>query len=279
MSRQNAWFGRWSKKQAGFLPAQHIGHIGGPVHRHRHRPIDRAARDFRYLWQPFQRPRAARPVADNAAHARHLCQRIGDQVELHLCPSGIGLDHGHIAEAVNDHAGQPIGFGMDKAVMRGVVKCRAQGQCMGNLRSDPWLVDLRLWIAVHHPPNDLGRGVDRDQPKGAPVIFFQPHETSGRDGAGTAVQNYLVGEHPRKTMTDGTGFRPWATGGGWAWAALSLADQAQPIAALGHGRKGARGPPKSLTGVPLPPFQWARHSSRLCTCLPSSMISTRPSSP
>ena len=234
-----------------------------PAPAHRPRPRARFPLPLAALPAPRARLNFIRPVADNArarpsplpAHRRS--GRIAPSAQ-----AALGWITATSPKPVNDHAGQPIGFGMDKAVMRGCRKVpRRRVSCHGQSsqrsmagRSAP--LDLRS--IIRPMILDRGRRLNRDQPKGAARHFLSSRTKlpGPRMARVRRSRTTLVGEHPRKTMTDGTGFGLGQQAEDGHGQHFLWRNQAQPIAALGHGRKRGRdGPPTSLTGVPLPPFQ------------------------
>ena len=193
-------------KEAGFLAAHDIGHIGGPVHRHRDRRIDLACKKRGLLSQAFQAPRPARAVLDHAGDTRHRLQRSDQRRQMRLGPSRIGLDHRGIAKAVDHHTGQPVSLGMDQPVKRRIEQPRAQGQCAGQTGFKPALVNLRLGVAVEHPGDDLGFGVDGDKAQGPALTILQHRQRAGGKALGAPVGHQLISIDPRKAVADGAGF-------------------------------------------------------------------------
>ena len=103
------------------------------------------------------------------------------------------------------------------------------GQRPGQPRGQPIGIDHRLWIAIHHPRDDLRTRIDRDQRQRASLGIFQHRKGTGRDGAGAAVGDHLVGIDPGKAVPYGAG--------------LCLGFQANDgKGAVGHGRPHRRRP-------------------------------------
>ncbi len=117
------------KEQAGLLPAEQVGHVGGPVHRHRERARTAAPSSTTVSSGSPSSPRD-RPVPflTTVVTPVTATSAATSAVQMRLGPGGIGLDHGHIAEAVDDDAGQAIGLGMDQPVEGRIEQARAQGQ-------------------------------------------------------------------------------------------------------------------------------------------------------
>ena len=143
------------EEKAGLLTADQIGHVGRAVHRRRKGRIDRAALQPDLCVQPFQRPCAARAIDHDGGHAGHISQSVADIARHRIGPGRVRLDHGGVAETVDDEAGEAIALSMDKAVERRVEQAFAMRQRNRQAGAQPVAVNLRFRIRIQDTGEDL----------------------------------------------------------------------------------------------------------------------------
>ena len=193
------------------MPAHQVGHISGPVHLHRYRTGEGAADQPRLLGQTFQPACTACAVLDHRSNPGYGAQGGSEVIFMRLGPGGIGLDHGHIPETVDDDTGKTVRFGMDQAVKRGREQPGAQGQGGFQTLGKPRLIDHGSRIAVQHPGDDLGFHIDGDQTQGAAVAILEHGKGTGGQALRPPVGDQFIRIDPGKAVPDrprlGLGFQ------------------------------------------------------------------------
>ena len=83
----------------------------------RHRTVDRAVRHPAVQRQAFQAPRGAVVAQHDRLGRQQRAQSLDDERQQPLHPGGIGLNHQHRPEPVNDEPREAVRLGVHQAVI------------------------------------------------------------------------------------------------------------------------------------------------------------------
>ena len=149
------------------------------------------------MLKPFQRPH--RRVA---AHGNGLRSQLGidggdHEVRQPVPAGGVGLQHDHVAETVDDEAGQAVGLGMDEPVERSIEKPLAHGQRPGDPPPHEFQIDRRILVAGQHPRRDQRVRVEVRYAHHLGLRGHHPDHAARQQRLGGGVDLELVREQPR----------------------------------------------------------------------------------
>ena len=126
----------------------------------------------------------------------------GKAVKMRLGPGGVGLDHGRIAEAVDDDAGQAIGLGMDEPVEGRIEQPLAQGQRRGKTAREPALSICASGSRSSIRAMIFDSVLTVTRPKGRALAILQHRKRAGGERLRAPVGDQFIGIDPGKAMTD-----------------------------------------------------------------------------
>ena len=207
------------EEPAGLLATQQVDREAQAVLLH-HRAGGVAGEQARFPGEALEPAHRAVVARDDAARGGQRCQRLDDQRRGGLHSRGIRLQRDHIPVAVHDEAGQPVGLGMDQAVMGRVEQAVAQCQRLGQPGTEPGGVAGGIRVGRQAPRGNQRMGVEVPGAMPDAVIAFEAYDDAGGQGPGHRRHRDLVAEGPGVARLH---------------AAIAAGEQTEGRTLLGHG--------------------------------------------